>query len=268
MEPDRGWEALLNPGKATDYFETRGARPRCDPRVGSWHPGNAWWCSEISRTIYRRTDRPAFFDRVGFREHRFFDTGGTHGALVMGHTVAVVVFRGTTDLRDWLTNLRMAPEPWPQGGAVHGGFARALDEVWPDVVAEVQTLELPVFVTGHSLGGALATLAAARHPFAAAYTFGAPRVGNAAFYQSLRSPLHRVVHHRDVVPTLPPRRMGYIHGGQLHELRRDRGDPASQPADVGSWVGLARYLDPRRWLVPHEALSDHAPVNYSAQLGQ
>jgi len=52
----------------------------------------------------------------------------------------------------------------------------------------------------------------------AAYTFGAPRVGDDAFWRTLRTPLHRVVNGRDIVPTVPPRRLGYAHGGAPHLL--------------------------------------------------
>ncbi|HEX5050796.1 MAG TPA: hypothetical protein VFZ65_03405 [Planctomycetota bacterium] len=266
MAHDSRWEAVLDPGKATDFFAGRGSRPALAPAVAEWDPGHAWWCSEISRTIYRRDGRAAFFARAGLGEVRFFDKGSTQGALVVGDGVGVLVFRGTTDLRDWLTNLRVAPAEWPHGGRVHDGFARGLASVWDEVEEELRRLGLPTYVTGHSLGGALATLAAALGAFVAAYTFGAPRVGDAAFWRTLRCPLHRVVNNRDIVPTVPPRRMGYTHGGVLHHIAAD-GSVHEDPSP-GELAAVERSLRERRWFDPHEALADHAPVNYSAHLAR
>jgi hypothetical protein len=263
MAFDNRWEALLDPGKATDFFGSAELRPPFDPGASGWGVGQAWWCSEMSRAIYRRDGRAAFFDGVGLREQRFFDAGSTQGALVTGPEFAVLVFRGTANLRDWLTNLRVAPVAWAHGGRVHEGFARALDKVWEDVEAELDRIDVPTFVTGHSLGGALATLAAARRSFVASYTFGAPRVGDEAFWQTLQTTLHRVVNHRDVVPTVPPRRMGYAHGGELHHIAAD-GSLHDTPAPNT----LADLVDQRRWFDPHESLADHAPINYTTHLTQ
>jgi triacylglycerol lipase len=246
MASDARWQAVFDPGKATDFFAAPLGRPGFDARATVWQVGLAWWCSEMSRAIYRRDGREPFFASAGLRELQFFDAGSTQAGLIAGDGFAVLVFRGTADLRDWLTNLRVAPVPWQRGGRVHEGFARGLAYVWRDVEPALRRLDVPAFVAGHSLGGALATVAAAQHEFAAAYTFGAPRVGDAAFWRTLRCPLYRVVNGKDVVPTVPPRRLGYAHGGELHEL-------GTTPLE-------------RRRFAPHERLVDHAPANYPAQL--
>ena len=82
---------------------------------------------------------------------------------------------------------------------------------------------LPIFVTGHSLGGALATLGAAYLSgwgLAACYTFGAPRVGNKEFSSSLQTPIYRVVNPLDTVPHIPTPLRGYRHAGVRKGLRR------------------------------------------------
>jgi feruloyl esterase len=85
-----------------------------------------------------------------------------------------------------------------------------------------------VYVTGHSLGAALAALAALdltlqQQPLKAVYTFGQPRIGNQAFAhylnQTLAAPLFRVVHHRDPIPHLPAQEWGFYH----------------PPTEVGRW---------------------------------
>ncbi len=66
----------------------------------------------------------------------------------------------------------------------------------------------PLFITGHSLGGALATIAAKKisHEggIAACYTFGSPRVGNDEWIAHIKAPIYRLVNAADCVPMLPP----------------------------------------------------------------
>ncbi len=96
-------------------------------------------------------------------------------------------------------------------GEVHGGYAMAAMELHGliDLVAPLLALkEKPMFVTGHSLGGATATLLAKRmkrngYDVSAAYVYAPPKVGNAAFVRELRDHLDLFVtwNYRDPVPT-------------------------------------------------------------------
>lgn len=108
-----------------------------------------------------------------------------------------------------------------EGCLVHDGFIYAWQDVNTSVVGAVRkalaaTPRGELVVVGHSLGGAVAVLAALElhaaigRPLAAVYTFGEPRVGNANFAQQYRSraklwPTWRVTHAHDIVPHLPPR---------------------------------------------------------------
>jgi pimeloyl-ACP methyl ester carboxylesterase len=86
-----------------------------------------------------------------------------------------------------------------------------------------------VFV-GHSLGGALATLAAVdfqdRYGYGdriSIYTFGSPRVGNpgwARYVDSLPfgNRMYRIVHRGDPVAHLPPNFLGYEHSSQMYSI--------------------------------------------------
>jgi alpha-beta hydrolase superfamily lysophospholipase len=133
--------------------------------------------------------------------------------------------------------------------------ATDLDRLVPD-------LDEPLFLTGHSLGGALATLAASRWPARACYTFGAPRVGDGAFARTLRAPLYRVVNGQDVVPRVPPASdlLGFADAGELHQLGAAAASDEVTPRD------LAERLDERRWFDPAPFLADHAPASYVARL--
>ena len=142
----------------------------------------------------------------------------------------VVAFRGTMDLRNWMTDLDIATVS-EDGCKIHLGFWRALESVF-DALQEAVRHECAgrrVWLTGHSLGGALAVLYAWRsmtlsrsNSFSGIYTFGQPRVGNAAFRDSwpfkagLDGCLFRVTNAVDIVPHLPWLCGRYRHCG--HEV--------------------------------------------------
>lgn len=161
----------------------------------------------------------------------------------------VVAFRGTEQSRwkDLRTDLMLVPaglNPERIGGdfkqevQVHSGFLSAYDSVRTRLISLIKqaigyrddSLELllkwHIYVTGHSLGGALATLLAlelsssqlAKHGAISVtmYNFGSPRVGNRRFaevYNEKVKDSWRVVNHRDIIPTVP-RLMGYCHVAQ------------------------------------------------------
>jgi len=134
----------------------------------------------------------------------------------------VAAFRGTQDLRNWLTDLDCA---YTRLGnmRVHRGFYEALESVRTDLEAGIQATHYQrLWLTGHSLGGALAMLCARAWKGAVegVYTFGQPRVGDAAFcalYDSaLKSRTFRVIHADDIVARVPWLLGAYRHAG--HEI--------------------------------------------------
>jgi hypothetical protein len=114
---------------------------------------------------------------------------------------------------------------------VHTGFNAGLDEVWPqlkDTLAKAQSAlpegkKLDVHLTGHSLGAALATLAAERISeqgianVGSVYTFGSPRVFDAAaadhYQRTLGNRTFRIENNADVVAKVPPEAVGFKHVG-------------------------------------------------------
>lgn len=124
-----------------------------------------------------------------------------------------VVFRGTESLEDWLSDLSLTQTPHPWGNVEKGFFnlyAQCADAV-RDAVGSTEAAE--VVVTGHSLGAALAVLAAADlagfadGPALEMYNFAGPRTGDsgfaAKFNQALEGRAWRIVNTEDIVPTLP-----------------------------------------------------------------
>ncbi len=137
----------------------------------------------------------------------------TQAILVGNDQRLVLAFRGTeTDsFQDIKTDAKANSVP-DVSGRVHQGFIEAYDEVAEDIEKFLGSKEsfaaLPLFLTGHSLGGALATIAARKMQhaggIAACFTFGSPRVGDENWVDGLKTPLYRVVNAADAVTMLPP----------------------------------------------------------------
>jgi hypothetical protein len=151
-----------------------------------------------------------------------------HGSMVCyvatGHQVAVVAFRGTdfAELNDWIVNLRFTPQAL-RHGQVHDGFQRAYAELGPRIVAQVRSSGAKyVWVTGHSLGGALALVCAydlvteRNVAVTGLMTFGQPRAGDGPFSEYMNDKLSGryvyFVNEDDIVPRIPP---WYHHSGSL-----------------------------------------------------
>ncbi len=279
----------MRPGDASDYFKCNHLKP-FETRAESYSKLNAWWLCELSRIIYRKEgleekgvpsiDRNRILGRVGLKEIRFFYTARVQAALVTARETVdepfgVLVFRGTRGRIDnWLCNFKVFPSPWPMGGEVHTGFKRLFLEIWPRIEKSIAKMQTPLYYTGHSLGGALATLAAAIKPPRAVYTFGSPRVGDGRFQQLFRdTPVYRIATPHDIVTHLPPSRapFGYVHVGQARDLDFYQSKPAALANTRPTSVEEAASMQPwnsytRFWQNPPAFLADHSPVNYTAGL--
>lgn len=152
-------------------------------------------------------------------------------AVLDGRGVLAVAFRGTLDPSDLLTDVSFAPAPIDtQGVLVHGGFLDAFSGLLPqleNLLAELASAgPLPRLVfTGHSMGGALAQLAAAHYRRHSPWliTFGAPCVGNSAFKRLVETGVRpfggvRLWNELDSVPYLALL-VGYCHAGVPVKLR-------------------------------------------------
>ncbi|CAD6186570.1 unnamed protein product [Caenorhabditis auriculariae] len=131
-----------------------------------------------------------------------------------------IIFRGTkTDtqllLEGW-TTLKPTKDFYGLGN-VNMYFSRGHEVLWPiisQILYNPQYANYNVFFTGHSLGAALATLAAIRTVATglrnsnqvSLITFGEPRVGNLVFAQNFDRMIpysFRIVHEKDIIPHLP-----------------------------------------------------------------
>ena len=285
---DNSKEALFNPGNPGGhgpYFDGLALNlVPFEPQRVDYSPRNAWWLAELSRIIYRRSsvegsmvlpDRKTILNEAGFQETFFGKKTGTQGAIISApDKFDVLVFRGTEEGADWLTNLKFEKDRWDGNGKVHVGFRDALDDVWTDVKRELQNVRGPLFITGHSLGAALAILAGARlgrdGVKRAVYAYGSPRVGDADFVKGYPEnvAVHRVINDDDAVPTVPPMLVGYRHVGDARMITDDGqlviGQPMKFSALFRSLAKMVKSVREKQELSLPDYLTDHAPVNYVA----
>ncbi|MFC4158668.1 lipase family protein [Chitinimonas lacunae] len=305
--------ALFPPAEGYAYFE-QAALCRFI-RTPDYQRGTAWWCAETSLAAYL-PDQEAIetlqrgFAPLGVESVQCGSTRALGGNWFLLHCrdLKLLVFRGgglvsTAErsrlwiegpIQDWLfTDAAAMLSRYEHGGRVHTGFRSAYQEMRDEVRAAlaVDDGDKPLWLTGHSLGGALALLTAADcHCGAVAevegvYVFGAPRVGNAAFMKLFAGvPLHHVVNDLDLVARVPPRHVLWLpyldRYAEIRETRfigrqggvETRGGwrsdyldllPGAFPAAFGQlWLG------PDGWwqaAVP-AMIRDHAPVLYTTHL--
>jgi triacylglycerol lipase len=174
--------------------------------------------ANIAQTTY---DNPktstAKFKALGYKIIQFFDINGAQAYLLTNDTITVLSFRGTevTEKSDVLADLKAGKNIEACGGKVHVGFKEEINKLWPSITAALEANPGNLYVTGHSLGAAMATIAASRMQdrVTALVTFGSPRVGNAEFVKSVTVEHYRVQNNCDDVTKVPFLLMGFAHHG-------------------------------------------------------
>ena len=171
---------------------------------------------EIVQSIFEKDDAEVtnrFLEMADIEILKTYNTRGTQALLVSFQNYLALAFRGTekNSLQDIKTDLNAEVTKYPSGESVHTGFIEAFGFVEQQILNDLNKFgakEKPLFLAGHSLGGALATIAAKRlqsySKIAACYTFGAPRVANIKWFYGVKTPVYRVVNASDCVTMLPP----------------------------------------------------------------
>jgi triacylglycerol lipase len=196
----------------------------------------------LSQLAYETDDEPKVdsilsdwrLTKLGFKSNDPGTGLPPHSACVVvaeGLGATFVTFAGSDPLKfqDWITDFDAMPSP----DKLHSGFESAVETVLPDIqlaLGKRVAPDQPVYFTGHSLGGALAILAASRTsllpnaPSIVVYTFGSPRNGGPEFFndytQRLGGFTFRLIQGNDIVPTVPPTLLNvYRHVGQAVQCR-------------------------------------------------
>ena len=238
LEPETNPTNHIPLEHATDYpFE---------PEATEHSRVNAWWLAEASWLAYwHDAERAAIVLRDAGMTCDLVAVQGAEVYFASCPRFAIAAFRGTQS-KDWddlFDDACYATAGW-DAGHVHHGFARRLDKLHRDLEARISRLErgCRVWFTGHSLGGAAASLAAYRYRQAAGgvCTFGSPLVGNEAFSRAFNTEFGarstRYVNDHDVVTRVPPAPLAFPNGAFTH-------------VDRGRWIdsaGAIRSTPPAR----------------------
>ncbi|MGW8375203.1 lipase family protein [Streptomyces sp. ODS28] len=260
--------------------------PALDHHTTDYQLPHVYWLAKASELAYQDDEQVhAKMQEWGFDRVRCL-SGRNPGPLPMADTQAVVAgsgnmvivaFRGTepTKVRDWLSDVNAPGSAGPGGhGMVHVGFNQALDAVFTqlkDTLAEFRDQGQTLWITGHSLGGALAMLAAARLHFEdprlladGVYTFGQPRTCDSALAESYDSAFatrhYRFVNNNDIVtqlPTDPP----YHHVDAVRYFDSD-GRLHESVSTLGGLGDHAKGFATNAFAPGTDAIQDHYMKNY------
>ena len=212
---------------------------------------------------------------VGYSGLRAFSTALGTQAFVARHGdgPAIVAFRGTQpeSILDIGVDVTAGLETWRGPGRVHEGFRAAFETVRTEIEGWMATEGIEpaqVLLCGHSLGGALATLAAACWTDASLVTIGSPRIGDADFAASVSGArCQRIFNCCDLVARVPPRELGYEHVEPSWFIT-SKGEAIPNPGapriDAERHIARGDYFAKYFGLgnAPVRDLADHAPVNY------
>jgi triacylglycerol lipase len=286
------------PGKYPyTFFENVGKYP-FNPNASKGDLGNAWWLMDAAFLTYSplATVQKTFADAGMTVTFQPFDQGSTQCYVASTDEWIVLAFRGTqvddfcSFLHDLTAGVQLLPYRDEHRHWVHRGFKDALDDVWADLLAYIGTLQAhkarPLWITGHSLGAALATMAAYRLSFKQdplglreVYTYGSPRVGDGGFGKSIAVPVWRFRNNADIITDVPVglvfRHVGklqFIDGsGHLHRNVDRVAELVLGAASLQISPHTASMLDEAlRLAAPNVPLpgflADHAPINYSIRI--
>lgn len=202
-------------------------------RRAAYSDRTSWYmarCSELAYTHFEAGQEPRLRSDLKEIELEFvcgFARDKTCAFLASNDRFAVLAFRGTEEnMENILSDIDIRFHRDKSGAKIDNGFSNAYALVAKEIADAIDKLDpgLPLYITGHSLGGALAAIASTRiqpsDRIAACYTYGCPRVGNAEFVNQLwKVPVYRQVHSSDIVPRAPFG-FGYRQAGDLRYIKR------------------------------------------------
>ena len=183
--------------------------------------------AKLSEAAYLdKKEAQALKKDLGYTGHKFFENDGAQAHAFWNKEEYVLAFRGTEpdEITDLLADLNAIPRGAMTHGLVHSGFRGELDKLWDDIVKHhgAGHQNKTFYITGHSLGAAMATIATSRFEEEVKVqqltTFGSPRVGTRKFVKNIETPHVRFVNNNDIVTKVPLFIMGYKHHGILQYI--------------------------------------------------
>jgi triacylglycerol lipase len=226
--------------------------------------------AELSQIAYMPPELALICVRkIGFFQSLYFDHDGAQAYRFRNEHDCVVVCRGTepNEWNDVKADANAVVVLADTIGRVHSGFKQEVDDLWPILERALADNEQSLWFAGHSLGGAMATICAGRCKVSeissnsdGLFTYGSPRVGDRAFVNYCRLVHFRWVNNNDIVTRVPPRWLGYRHGGREMYI-----DSRGRVRDVEGWRRVVDRLRGfvhglRRLNIDH--FSDHSIEDY------
>ena len=161
-------------------------------------------------------------EKLGFTETVLFDDDGSQ-AYAFSHEKDIVIACRGTEAHEWndlKADINAVQAVAETAGKVHRGFKKEVDDLWPLLEKMLRDNTKKLWFTGHSLGGAMATICAGRCLLSSIksvpeqiQTFGSPRVGDKRYINHVKVDYLRWVNNNDIVTRSPPVWMGYRHSG-------------------------------------------------------
>lgn len=195
--------------------------------------GSLVWAAQLAYEVESRAKFERIIARWGWQNAGIvlrdfasrWQRAKARGFVAKAGDATVIAFAGTEpeDVVEWEQDFTV----WFDGGGVHEGFENGVTAAWCDIVAAAKNAAGGVYLAGHSLGAALAVVAAARlvecsvlpaDRILGVYTVGTPRVGNAeyaaAYPGMLDERTFRLIHGEDLVTMVPLESLGFRHVGR------------------------------------------------------
>ena len=271
---------LLPPDMNYRYFEGISRFP-FEPHAQGYNSANAWILADAAFLAYTH---PGFarmaWELAGFEGFHFIYGDNMECMVAWNDTAVIISFRGTelnsfSTLAELATDLDAFQVSFSSKAYVHKGFLEAFESIWlgddglKEFLRQLRSLDplRPVWITGHSLGGALAQICFAELPVAAGcYVYGAPRVGNREFAAMFEDrTLVRFEYGKDPITQIPidipSLGFGYADAGMYMYITKS-GEVVDPFLSINSGQ---QYIDleKRRKGIK---LEDHMPINYAVSL--
>lgn len=218
-------------------------------------------------------------NEFSMNEHEFIGIDNAEVHVFYNEHDLIVSCRGTepTALNDVMADLEVIKTVWSSEGGtgyVHQGFKHEVDKVYEGIHNYIKKhgKDKKIWVTGHSLGAAMATLVAAKltedgEQITYVYSFGSPRAGGSEFATWCDKNLKhkRFVNNNDIVPCVPTA-FRWQHSGECHYIKS-----SGEVTRLGRW-SMERVLDKGLAIVEAlfharlDSVSDHSMNDYIEQL--
>jgi len=231
------------------------------------HIENCHHMAQMANIAYLdKQEAKAEYQKLGYTNYKFFDKDGAQCHAVWTRDTYVLCFRGTEpdEFSDILADLNAIPDRAELDGYVHDGFQDEVEKIWNAIEKHVSKYikDHKLFICGHSLGGAMATICASRlaDQVDGLFTYGSPRVGSFDFVKALKVTHYRHVNNNDVVTRVPPYPL-YTHHGTLRYI-----DRTGKIVKYTRWQRIKDKLLGRfeSWLKykPFDGVADHSMADY------